>query len=43
MDWLMLDIYNILLDKLNDEDATEMAEVICDRIRNPENYSHILG
>lgn len=43
MDWLLLDICNIL-EELSDDDekVLEVAEAICERVRHPETMVHII-
>lgn len=43
MDWLQIDIYNLLLDYVESNIADEITDKIMDRIRNPQSTIHELS
>lgn len=43
MDWLQIDIYNLLLDYVESNIADEITDKVMDRIKNPQNTIHELS
>ena len=43
MNWLEIDIFNILLGYMEEDKADDCLALIMDRINNPQNTVHILN